>query len=90
MAKYTACESCHKELLEACPWAASFWLELVNNHIPNRYWYYVLDDGFIRVLEEKGYVLSHENESKILFVLLGKQENTFCIRPDDHQIPTTV
>jgi hypothetical protein len=84
MKKFTACECCFKQLYKENPWAALFWLDLVGDHIESRYLYYVIDERQTQYLEEKGFVLTHEDDSRVLFRLKGKQDDHFCIKPDDH------
>lgn len=84
MKKFTACEQCFKKLYNSNPWAGLFWLDLVQDHVNERYLYYVIDERQTQFLEENGFVLTHENDTKVLFVLKGKQDDHFCIDPHNH------
>lgn len=88
MTKYVCCEQCFKELYKEDPWAGSFWMELVRQHIDQRYLYYVLREESIVTLEKMGFVVSYETRDLILFYLKGKQEDFFCVQPQIHNQST--
>lgn len=85
MKKYQPCEQCFRSLYNINRKAAMFWLQLVEDHCDSQqYLFFCLNDFQIDVMERNGYVLSHETLDRILFVLQGKQDDHFCVDPDNH------
>lgn len=81
---FTACERCFKDIYLISPVAAYLWLSLVDEHIDEHYLFYVIDPTHTDTLEREGYILTHETDERILFVLKGKRTDYFCIDPENH------
>lgn len=86
MQLYLPCLVCYKNLEQVNGYAAQLWATLVDVYSENCCCFSVsMETQELWDLESQGFVVSYENENRILFTLKGLREDVFCLQPEFHR-----